>query len=250
MFENKITKLTNERKNLLLNFQKRAKIHFKDLNLLNLAFIHRSSVNELGKVDNGHTSCNERLEFLGDAVLDMVVASYLYKNLPDKSEGVLSQVKSLVVSENSLAQVGEKLGVGECLVLGYGEEKTGGRTKKPIIADCVESVIGAVYLDQGFAIAEKYTLSIITDRINAVLKNHEQKDAKSILQEWYQQKAKKCPVYVLEKSTGPDHEKTFWVSVHLGQKVIGPESGKSKKEAEQNVARLALEELAVPSTVE
>ena len=239
-----IQKISSERKKILIDFQKRAKIHFKNLSLLNLAFVHRSAINEMGKVDNGHTMCYERLEFLGDAVLDMVVATYLYETLSDRSEGVLSQVKSLVVSEPSLAEVADKLGVGQCLILGYGEEKTGGREKKPILADCVESVIGALYLDQGFSAAEKFILSIMTDRVTHALESHEQKDSKSLLQEWFQQKTKKCPTYVLEKTTGPEHDKTFWVSVHLGKNVVGPVSGKSKKEAEQKAAHLAFEKYA------
>lgn len=245
MFEQKKNEISVSRKDTLNKFQKKLGIKFKNLSLLNLAFYHRSVMNELGKASSGHETCNERLEFLGDAVQDMIVATYLYEKLPNQSEGFLSQVKSVVVSEPSLAQIALDIGVKNCLVLGHGEEKSGGRDKKAILADCVEAVIGALYLDQGFKETEKFVLSLMIPRIENVLHNHGQKDSKTLLQEWFQKEKKMCPRYELVSTTGPEHQKVFNVVVHLGDKVVGPECGFSKKEAEQKVAQLALNKMKI-----
>lgn len=227
-------KSETNRKNQLLQFCKLVNIKFKDINLLDQAFYHRSSCNELKDKKN-----NERLEFLGDSVLGMVTASYLYTNF-DSPEGELAKLKSAVVSEKALAPVALKLGIDKLLILGHGEELTGGRTKPAILADCMEAIIGAYYLDSGYKNAEKYVLSFIIPEINSVFRNG-MKDYKTLLQEKYQKISKECPVYELISKKGPDHDQIFEYIVRLGDFVYGPKEGKSKKEAEQLVAKLALE---------
>lgn len=232
-------KLSSTRKNLLSAFQKNVGIRFKSTLLLDLAFHHRSFNNESGKKDLSHTQNNERLEFLGDAVLGMVTASLLYNDLTDQPEGELARIKSIVVSEATLSQVALKIGVDKCLVLGKGEELSGGRTKKAILADAMEAIIGAYYLDSGYREAEKFVLKFIIDEVEKVLKNKHQKDYKTLLQEWFQKKYKKCPRYELIETTGPDHDRVFLVQVRLDSQIFGPAKGKNKKEAEQAVAKLA-----------
>lgn len=225
--------LSKERIKNLNEFCHRVNIKFKDVELLNQAFNHRSVTNE--KKSEGN---NERLEFLGDSVLGMVTSSYLYNTL-DNPEGELAKIKSAVVSEKALAPIAIKLGIDKLIVLGHGEELSGGRTKPAILADCMEAIIGAYYLDAGYRNAEKYVLSFLIPEIDNVLK-FGMKDFKTLLQEKFQKISKSFPVYELIKSYGPDHDQTFEVVVHLGDKTYGPKSGKSKKEAEQNVAKEAL----------
>ena len=225
--------LSKERIKNLNEFCHRVNIKFKDVELLNQAFNHRSVTNE--KKSEGN---NERLEFLGDSVLGMVTSSYLYNTL-DNPEGELAKIKSAVVSEKALAPIATKLGIDKLIVLGHGEELSGGRTKPAILADCMEAIIGAYYLDSGYRNAEQYVLSFIKPEIENVLK-FGMKDFKTLLQEKFQKISKSFPVYELIKSYGPDHDQTFEVVVHLGDKTYGPKSGKSKKEAEQNVAKEAL----------
>lgn len=225
--------LSKERIKNLNEFCHRVNIKFKDVELLNQAFNHRSVTNE--KKSEGN---NERLEFLGDSVLGMVTSSYLYNTL-DNPEGELAKIKSSVVSEKALAPIAIKLGIDKLIVLGHGEELSGGRTKPAILADCMEAIIGAYYLDSGYRNAEQYVLSFIKPEIENVLK-FGMKDFKTLLQEKFQKISKSFPVYELIKSYGPDHDQTFEVVVHLGDKTYGPKSGKSKKEAEQNVAKEAL----------
>ena len=226
--------LTKERKAQLSEFCDRVGIVFKNLEDLDQAFHHRSLTNEAHGVKN-----NERLEFLGDSVLGMVTASYLYTKL-DNPEGDLAKIKSAVVSEKALAPVALKFGIDKLLMLGHGEEMSGGRKKPAILADCMEAIIGAYYLAAGYKAAEKYVLSFIEPAVNEVFSNGV-KDFKTQLQEKFQKKTKLCPSYELVSKTGPDHDQTFKVCVHLGDKSFGPVSAKSKKEAEQLAAKLALE---------
>ena len=230
-----IMELTKERKHQLSDFCNRVGIKFKKIELLDQAFHHRSLTNEAHGVKN-----NERLEFLGDSVLGMVTAAYLYTNL-DNPEGDLAKIKSAVVSEKALAPVALRFGIDKLLLLGHGEVLTGGRTKPAILADCMEAIIGAYYLDSGYKAAEKYVLSFIAPAIADTF-SQGTKDFKTQLQEKFQKKTKQCPRYELISKTGPDHDQTFKVSVHLGDKVYGPVTAKSKKEAEQLAAKLALED--------
>lgn len=232
--------IPSERKKELIAFCKRLSISFNDLELLDLAFHHRSFSNE--NTQHRHYN-NERLEFLGDSVLGMSTASFLYEDMMENPEGDLARIKSIVVSEASLAPIALTLGIDKMLVLGKGEEMSGGRQKKAILADCVEAVIGAYYLDCGYEAAKKLVLSFIIPEIRKVQQDKGQKDYKTLLQEWFQKKYKAVPVYELVEKIGPDHDRTFRVSVHLKDKVYGPAEGKNKKGAEQNAARLAYEQI-------
>ncbi|MCR5285888.1 MAG: ribonuclease III [Treponema sp.] len=226
--------LTQERKSQLLAFCKMVNIKFKDLSLLDQAFNHRSITNEKKEKKN-----NERLEFLGDSVLGMVTAAYLYNNL-ENPEGDLAKIKSSVVSEKSLSQIALVIGIDKLLVLGHGEEVSGGRHKNAILADCMEAIIGAYYLDSGYKCAEQYVLSLMIPEINKILQNG-MKDYKTALQEKFQKKFKNTPKYELIKISGPDHQQVFEVIVHLNEKTFGPCKASSKKEAEQLCAKLALD---------
>ncbi len=235
--------INGERKQTLLAFQKAAGIHFRDIALLDLAFHHRSFTNEhsTSKVNN------ERLEFLGDAVLGMAVAARLYECMGDNPEGDLAKVKSVVVSEDTLSAVALQLQVDKYLLLGKGEEMSGGRAKKAILADALEALIGALYLDSGFKTAEQFVLALINPQILLVRENRHHKDYKTMLQEYVQKTWKTVPRYLLDRKTGPDHDRTFWVSVEVKGSTYGPASGKNKKEAEQAAARSAWESLTQES---
>lgn len=212
-----------------------------DLGLLDLAFRHRSVTNEVHKKHyevSEYGENNERLEFLGDSVLGLVTASWIFSNLPDKKEGELAKIKSVVVSEKVLAPNAIRLGIDKLLLLGHGEEITGGRQKPAILADCMEAVIGAYFLEAGFEAAQKYVLSFIIPEVQKVLQSGT-KDFKTLLQELTQKKLKSTPVYELLDKKGPDHEQIFTVRVKVGEKVFAPVEGSSKKIAEQKAAEEA-----------
>ena len=225
--------LSKERKSQLIKFCKSVKISFNNLDLLNQAFCHRSITNEIKYFKN-----NERLEFLGDSVLGMVTASYLYNHY-DIVEGDLAKIKSVVVSEKILSEIALEINIQNLLILGKGEEKSGGRKKPAILADCMEAIIGAYYLDSGFKSVEKYILAFIIPQIEKVFDSGI-KDYKTVLQEKFQKISKMCPRYELIAKTGPEHAQVFSVVVHLNDMTYGPCSGNSKKQAEQEVAKLAL----------
>lgn len=233
--------VTGERKQELLAFQRQAGIRFKDLGLLDLAFHHRSFSNENTKLKEN----NERLEFLGDAVLGMAVASRLYACMADRPEGDLAKTKSVVVSEGTLSEIAGELGMSEYLVLGKGELMSGGKYKKAILADALEAIIGALYLDSGYRAAEEFVLTIMDPEIEKVLANKHVRDFKTLLQEYVQKKHRVVPRYTLTRKSGPDHDRTFWVTVTVNGNDFGPEQGKNKKEAEQNAAGTACRELGL-----
>ncbi len=233
-------KLSAQRLRDLVSFSKNLGIKFRQPELLDLAFHHRSSSNE--SPENLHVN-NERLEFLGDSVLGMATATFLYEDMKDNQEGDLARIKSMVVSEKSLAPIARTIGIDRMLILGKGEEMSGGRNKDAILADCVEAVIGAYYLDSGYECAEKLVLELIVPEIRKVQEDRGQKDYKTLLQEMYQKKYKMCPVYELVDKTGPDHDRTFWVVVKLGDRKFGPAKGKNKKSAEQTAAQMAYDSL-------
>ena len=226
------------RKKLLAAFLKSAGIRFKSLELLNLSFIHRSVANESDQKIN-----NERLEFLGDAILGAVTASLLYQGLETRPEGELARIKSVVVSEDVLSAVALELQIDSLLILGRGEELSGGRTKKAILADALEALIGAIYLDSGYKGAYDFVSRFIKTEIDRVLENRHYQDYKSLLQEFCQQVYKKYPEYRLVKRSGPEHSRIFWVDVTVDSRVFGPATGKNKKNAEREAARLAYEAL-------
>ncbi|MFW5642813.1 MAG: ribonuclease III [Alkalispirochaeta sp.] len=232
--------LDSERKKELQLFESHAALRFRKLELLNQAFCHRSHANEAGVgVDN-----NERLEFLGDSVLGLVVAEYLYLTLSDRPEGELARIKSFVVSEDSLAEIARSIRIDNFILIGKGEELSGGRRKKAILADALEAIIGAYFLDSGFKAAKKFVLKHIVPEVFKVLEDRHRKDYKTLLQELVQKQYRTYPQYVLVRKTGPDHDKTFWIEVEVEGKRYGPGEGKNKKEAEQAAAHAAWSVLA------
>lgn len=226
-----------ERKKELQLFERHAGIRFRELEFLNQAFTHRSFANELGESSEN----NERLEFLGDSVLGLAVSEYLYETLPDQPEGELARIKSFVVSEASLSEISRRLRVDNYILIGRGEEYSGGRSKKAILADCLEAIIGAYYLDSGFLPSRTFVHQMLIPEINKVLENKHAKDYKTMLQEFVQKRMKTYPKYKVVQKTGPDHDRTFWIEVHVGDRSFGAGKGKNKKEAEQEAARIAYE---------
>lgn len=224
-----------DRLEALAAFQRLIRFKFRNGTLLNRALTHRSCVNEMPNVGGN----NERLEFLGDAVLGLVTAARLFVALGDKPEGELARIKSFVVSEDTLSDVATGLGLDALLLVGKGEERSGGRTKKAILADALEAVFGAAYIDAGFDKAQDLVLSLINPEIDKVLTDRHRKDYKTLLQE-YAQKWHHCyPEYQLDRKTGPDHDRTYWMTCALLGAVHGPASGKTKKDAEQAAAAIA-----------
>ena len=220
----------SDRMRKLERFQKKISLEFNNLELLDRAFVHSSVINR----EN-----NERLEFVGDAVLGLVVATEVYSRLQGEDEGVLAKIRSFVVCEETLAEIGLHFGFDDCLCLGKGEEKTGGRKKKAIIADTVEAVIGAYYLDSGFEKARDLVILLTSLFIYRAIDEKAWYDYKSLLQAMLQKTHRSVPSYVLVATEGPEHDHTFYVQVTAAGNVYGPLQGKSKKEAEQKVAKLA-----------
>ena len=211
---------------------------FKTVALLQNALSHSSYANE--QFHNSLKS-NERLEFLGDSVLGMVVAEHLYRAFPQRPEGELTRMRADMVCETSLAAIADTLHLGDYLLLGRGEEQGGGRSRPSILADAVESVIAAIYLDGGFAAAENFIKKFVLCHVPVTkLQNA---DYKTALQELVQQEKGQAVVYTLTGQSGPDHNKQFVVQVSLNGRVIGEGTGTSKKRAEQSAAHAALEKL-------
>lgn len=233
-----IPEIDAARKKELCAFQRNIGIKFKNLSLLQLAFMHCSISNEIRLKTN-----NERLEFLGDAILGAVTASLLYNDPSENNEGYLAKIKSAVVSEATLSVIARQLHLDRMMVLGKGEELSGGREKKTLLADTLEALFGAVYLDSGFNVAFDFISRCIAPEIEKAKQNRGRKDYKSQLQEICQHRFKVYPSYRLVRQSGPEHERYFWVVVEFNGKIFGPGMGKNKKHAEHEAARLALEEL-------
>lgn len=212
---------------------------FKDPGLLELALTHSSYSNERGR---GRLGCNERLEFLGDSILGYFTAEYLFGNYPNKPEGEMTKMRAELVCEQSLARVAEKLGLGDYLRLGRGEEQGGGRARPSINADAVEAVLAAIYLDGGAEAAKKFVYGFILSEATETMRAGS-RDYKTVLQEYVQKGGKESPTYRVIGESGPDHNKTFEAEVLVCGEVKGSGSGRTKKEAEQNSARDALERL-------
>ena len=211
---------------------------FQNITVLQNALTHSSYANE-----RWHDSlkCNERLEFLGDAVLGMVVAEHLYCNYPDRPEGELTRMRADMVCETALAAAANKVELGKHMLLGNGEEQGGGRTRPSILADAFESVIAAAFLDGGMAAAKSIIERFILT--NVPVKQMKIQDYKTALQELVQKKRNQTITYELVSESGPDHDKSFTVELRLNGKVVGRGTGSSKKRAEQDAARAALETL-------
>lgn len=209
---------------------------FKQPDLIAEAFRHSSYTNELGNLD---LRDNERFEFLGDAVLDLAIGHILMELLPDAKEGDLSKYRAIVVSEKGLSQVAKELGLGEYLLLGRGEELTYGREKPSILANTIEALIGALYLDAGFTVTKEIIHRLFSPLLGKIDLERAAEDYKSLVQEYTQQKYKIRPGYVHVRESGPAHNKTFRVALSLDGKIIAEGEGKTKKEAEQEAAREA-----------
>lgn len=209
---------------------------FQDVSLLEHALTHSSFANE----SRGRYTSNERLEFLGDSVLGMVVADHLYRTFPDMPEGELTRTRAALVCEESLVEVAQELGLGSYLRLGKGEELSGGRNRPSIQADAVEAVLAAVYLDGGIGSARKIIHRYVLSRTE---KPAGHRDYKTALQELIQRESGHTLTYRLTGEEGPDHAKMFWVEVCLNDKAVGAGKGHSKKEAEQMAAKAAIERL-------
>ncbi|MBQ8935022.1 MAG: ribonuclease III [Oscillospiraceae bacterium] len=214
---------------------------FQDISLLENALTHSSYANEH---HGGHLQSNERLEFLGDSVLGMVVADYLYRNLPNLPEGDLTRIRASLVCENNLVIVAEQWNLGVYLKLGKGEEICGGRERPSIRADAVEAVLAAVYLDGGIAQARRIIQKFILDNMSEM--SNAGRDFKTALQEFVQRKSGQVLTYHLLSQSGPDHAKTFEMEVRLNGEAVGTGKGRSKKDAEQAAAKAALQKLEQP----
>lgn len=212
-------------------------VTFLNKELLKAAFIHRSYLNE----DRTVQSSNERLEFLGDAVLSFLTSSYLYRTYPEFPEGKLTNIRSSLVNTKSLSDIAKSLGLGELLFLSRGEQEGGGRTNPSLLADAFESLLGAIYLDQGPGVAEKFLATHLFAKTRDIIEKKAYLDYKSNLQELVQEKMRISPTYDVVRSEGPDHAKTFWIVARAGEKILGEGTGRSKQEAEQVAARQALE---------
>ena len=231
--------MSAERRKELALFQKQAKIRFKSLELLNLAFSHRSFANEQG----GAVDDNEKLEFFGDSVLGLVVSEYLLEVMPDRTEGDMAKVKSFVVSEDSLEGIARALRLDNFILIGRGEEYSGGRSKKTLLADALEAIIGAYYLDSGFKAAHEFVKRLLVPEIHLVLEDRHQKDYKTLLQEYAQKRYRSYPRYRVVQRKGPDHNRIFAIEVIVDNRTFGPGEGKNKKDAEQAAAGIAYEAL-------
>jgi ribonuclease III len=219
-------------------FEKKIGVTFTNKSVLKQAFVHRSYINENRNSGLEH---NERLEFLGDAVLELVVTDYLYHKYPKKPEGELTAFRSSLVNSNTLAEAATKLEVNDFLLLSKGEAKDTGRARQYILANTYEAIVGAIYIDQGYDGAKQFIANNIFDLIDEIVEKGSWIDSKSRFQEKAQETAGITPVYKTTKEAGPDHNKQFTVGLYLETKLVSEGVGKSKQEAEQDAARKALE---------
>lgn len=209
---------------------------FNKIKLLESALIHSSYANEV----RGNTHSNERLEFLGDSVLSIIVSEHIYNKYPNMPEGELTRLRASLVCEKSLCAFSRELGIGEFLKLGKGEDKNGGRERDSILADAFEAVLASIYLDGGMAAARKHVMNTVLRDLKHHCDEDTFKDYKTTLQEIIQRNPEESVTYILIDESGPDHDKSFTVEVHLNSNTIGTGTGKSKKQAEQMAAKQAL----------
>jgi ribonuclease-3 len=225
---------------LLQEFQEKIQYRFRDTGLLRVALTHRSYAKS-GSSD--WLPSNERLEFLGDAVLGLTVSEFLYAKYPEKLEGGLTKFKSLLVNETTLSRTADALGLGKYLLLSEEEDKAGGRARPSITADALEAVIGAMYLDGGLVSAKPFVTRHILSQVDAVINDKTFRNYKGDLLEFLQAAGSGMPRYEVTSEEGPDHDKTFVVSVFCNGEAIGYGAGSSKKDAEQKAAAQALRRL-------
>lgn len=218
-------------------FERKIGLVFTDERLLRSAFTHRSYINEHKGEKLEH---NERLEFLGDAVLELATTHFLYVKFPEKAEGELTALRSALVNTNTLSDTAATLGMNEYLLLSKGEEKDTGRARSFLLANAFESMVGAIYLDQGYAAAERFIGQFLFIKIDEIVEKELWLDSKSHFQEKAQDEVGVTPLYSTIKETGPDHDKKFIVGVYLKDALVAQGEGKSKQEAEQDAARAGL----------
>jgi len=223
--------------NKLNHLEKKINIKFKDKKLLERALFHRSYLNE---VKNQKLRSNERLEFLGDAVLELWTTKQLFDNYPNLSEGILTNIRAAVVCTTCLAEIAEKMNLGDYLYLSKGEKKSGGRNNPSLLADTLEALIGAVYLDQGPKKTKEFLQELFFQKIEELAQSGNVKDAKTLLQELIQQEIRITPRYKIIEEQGPDHDKIFTSAVYYNNKKIAKGTGKSKRLAEETAAEKAL----------
>jgi ribonuclease III len=214
---------------------------FNDSLLLETALTHRSALNE--RISQSLES-NERLEFLGDAVLELITTEFLFEKFPNEPEGVLTAYRSSLVKTTTLAEVSIEIGLGEKLYMSKGEEATGGRNNPGLLADTTEAIIGAIYLDQGYEVTKNFLEKNLFNKFDKIKKQKLYQDSKSVLQEIVQSKGFEAPIYKVVKEEGPDHDKQFTVEVLVDSQPAGTGMGKSKQLAQQAAAQAALEDLA------
>lgn len=221
----------------LETFAQQAGIAFNDAALLRQAFTHRSYINEHRGESVGH---NERLEFLGDAVLELVATRFLYEKFPSHPEGDLTAYRSALVNANTCAEAATEIGMNDYLLLSRGEQKDTGRARGVLLANAFEALVGAVYLDQGYDAAKEFIAKHLLVKIDTIIKNRLWQDGKSLLQEKAQEHEGATPRYAVLRESGPDHDKHFTVGVYVREELLAEGEGKSKQEAEQDAARNAL----------
>ena len=218
-------------------FQEKLGIQFNELDLLRQAFTHRSYLNEHRGEVKGH---NERLEFLGDAVLELIATHFLYEKFPAQTEGDLTAYRAALVNATTCAEVAQDLGMNDYLLLSRGEAKDTGRARGILMANAFEALVGAIYIDQGYDAAKGFIDQYLFPKIDNIIQKKLWLDAKSSLQEKIQDVDGVTPSYAVLKEWGPDHDKHFVVGVHVKDKLLAEGQGKSKQEAEQDAARAAL----------
>ncbi len=219
------------------DFEKKIKISFKDKNLLTQAFTHRSYINENGGTTLSH---NERLEFLGDAVLELIVTDFLYKKYPNCTEGELTAIRSALVNAIIISEIASGVGMNDYLLLSKGESKDHGKARQYILANTYEALVGAIYLDQEYDVVNKFITETLLPKTDEIVKKKLWRDAKSLVQEKAQEFVEVTPMYKVLNESGPDHDKHFTVGIYFGKNLIAEGKGKSKQEAEQKAAEAAL----------
>lgn len=226
----------------LTELEKKLQIKFRNLTLLKNALVHRSYLNEKQEED---LNSNERLEFLGDSVLSLVTSQYLYQKYPNDPEGVLTNYRSSLVKTQTLANVAKTLGLGRFLFLSKGEEESGGRENLSLLADTLEAVIGAIYLDQGFLSCRNFISLFLLPLLPKIIQKGEYRDYKSLFQEYLQAQGKTSPLYKVLQTLGPEHAKTFTIGVYCQKENLGEGKGHSKQIAQQEAAKAALEKFGL-----
>jgi ribonuclease-3 len=219
------------------DFEKKIKVVFKDKKILEQAFTHRSYINENGATSLSH---NERLEFLGDAVLELIVTDFLYKKYPHYAEGELTALRSALVNAIIISEVALNIGMNDYLLLSRGEAKDNGKARQYILANTYEAFIGALYLDQDYDVVGKFVAQTLLPKTEEIVNKKLWRDAKSLVQEKAQEFVSVTPAYKVLQQSGPDHDKHFTVGIYFGPDLIAEGKGKSKQEAEQKAAENAL----------